>query len=514
MGFSRRRIWGTFAHRSLTHFTFHFRAGGGMNTNAVFARSEALSPAQEAAVQQWRPSLLSLPLVRGGADFVLLLSGALIGGTLGHVLQRTQSFELSFQQLFFGALIYSGFVLCLLQGDNAYPRVCSLLHIKETEIVLRDSIKAIVICLVLCIVSRYPVPRMATLSAWVVGTLCLTVGRVQIQESIRRRFARTFPRRRTLIYGTKRTARRFFTGALHSPMLGIDPVGFVGGESETGQSIFSNDYFQRDSRPVFDEPLTVEMLKRLAIKDIFICDPNVSDYDLNRIREIAQGANCAISLVDNQEVLTNRAPTWVWEMDGMLVATTVLNEPGRYYRVVKRMLDVVCSAMLIAMTAPVWAVLAILIRLESAGPIFFRQTRVGHNGKPFEILKFRSMRVDAPKYARSPDEQSDPRITRMGRFLRKTSFDEVPQLINVLKGEMSLVGPRPEMPFITEEYGPLEATRLTVPQGITGFWQLSADRRYAIHQSIEYDLYYIQNRTVLMDIAILLHTLVYAAKGI
>ena len=107
-----------------------------------------------------------------------------------------------------------------------------------------------------------------------------------------------------------------------------------------------------------------------------------------------------------------------------------------------------------------------------------------------------------------------PRITRVGRFLRQTSFDEVPQLINVLKGDMSMVGPRPEMPFITAEYGPLEATRLTVPQGITGLWQLSADRRYAIHQSLEYDLYYIQNRTLLMDIAILLHTLVYAAKGI
>jgi len=162
----------------------------------------------------------------------------------------------------------------------------------------------------------------------------------------------------------------------------------------------------------------------------------------------------------------------------------------------------------------VWAILAIVIKLESKGPVFFRQTRIGQHGRPFEILKFRSMKVDAPKYARSPDEHNDPRITRLGRFMRKTSFDEVPQLINVLKGDMSMVGPRPEMPFITAEYGPLESTRLTVPQGITGLWQLSADRRYAIHQSLEYDLYYIQNRTLLMDMAILLHTLVYAAKGI
>jgi exopolysaccharide biosynthesis polyprenyl glycosylphosphotransferase len=455
-----------------------------------------------------------MPLFRVAADFLLVFFGTTVGGAIGHLLQRSHTFELTPQQLFIGSLVYSCLVLGLLLGDNAYPRVCSLLHIKETEIVLRVSIKAIVICLILCIVARYPVPRMATLSAWIMGTLYLAVGRVWVQDAMRKHFAPSYPSRRTLIYGTKRTARRFFTGALNSPMLGIDPVGFVGRMDEAGNQIYSNDYFQRDSRPIFHEQLSVDLLNRLAIQDIFICDPNISDHEIKQAREIAQMANCSLSLVDNREVLASRMPTWVWEMDGLVVATTVLNEPGRFYRIAKRFFDIVCSATLIAMSAPVWAILAILIRAESKGPIFFRQTRVGRNGKPFEILKFRSMKVDAPKYARSPNEHDDPRITRIGRFLRKSSFDEVPQLINVLMGDMSLVGPRPEMPFITEEYGPLEATRLSVPQGITGFWQLSADRRYAIHQSIEYDLYYIQNRTVLLDIAVLLHTLVYAAKGI
>jgi lipopolysaccharide/colanic/teichoic acid biosynthesis glycosyltransferase len=201
-------------------------------------------------------------------------------------------------------------------------------------------------------------------------------------------------------------------------------------------------------------------------------------------------------------------------MDGLFIATTEPDDPGILYRVVKRLIDILSSATLILLSAPVWVLVAIAIRCESTGPILFRQTRVGHNGKLFEILKFRSMKVDAPKYARSPNEHTDTRITRVGRFLRKTSLDEIPQLINVLMGDMTLVGPRPEMPFITEEYGPWEAARLTVPQGITGLWQLSADRQFAIHQSIEYDLYYLQNRTILMDIAILLHTLVYAAKGV
>lgn len=485
-----------------------------MNPNAVSVRTQVTTyPGQTTQREEASSSPTSLLAARMGADFAFLLLGTMGGGAIGHLLQLTSTFTLTPEQLFAGAVLYSALVLSLLVGDNAYPRVCSLLGVKETEIALRVSIKAIVVCLVLSIVARYPVPRMATLSAWVIGTLYLTIGRGWVQEAVGKQFAASLPKRRTLIYGTKRTARRFFTGALHSPTLGIDPVGFVGSPVEVSDVIYSNDYFQRDSRPVFREPLTVELIKRLAVTELVVCD-SLPESELNRVREVAANANCSLSLVNNQEVLTNRTPTWVWEMDGLFVATSSMSGPSQFYRVTKRLIDIVCSALLIGFSLPVWAILAILIRLESKGPIFFHQTRIGHNGRPFEIYKFRSMKVDAPKYARSPDEHNDPRITRVGRFLRKTSFDEVPQLINVLKGDMSLVGPRPEMPFITAEYGPQEATRLTVPQGITGLWQLSADRRYAIHQSLEYDLYYIQNRTVLMDFAILLHTLVYAAKGI
>lgn len=494
-----------------------------MNSNAIPYQpkgSEQVEPIPiSIAIQpelrsEWSPSQLSVPLVRITADIILLLAGTMAGGTLGHLLQRTHSFQLSPPQLILGSLIYCGIVLALLQSENAYPRVCSLLHVRETETVLRVSIKAVMVSLVICIVARYPVPRMAMLGGWIFGTAMLAIGRVWVIEAVRQRLAATLPRRRSLIYGSRRTARRFFTGALHSPMLGIDPVGFVASDSERSDVIYSYDYFQRDSRPIFHEELSVEMLTRLKVRDVFVCDSSIPDHALRQIREVAQAASCTLSLVDDQEILANKCPTRVWEMDGLFIATTEANNPGRFYKISKRLIDITSSSILILLSAPICAILAIAIRSESKGPILFRQTRVGINGKLFEILKFRSMKVDAPKYARSPNEHSDSRITRVGRFLRKTSLDELPQLINVLKGDMTLVGPRPEMPFITEEYGPWEATRLTVPQGITGLWQLSADRQFAIHQSIEYDLYYIQNRTVLMDIAILLHTLVYAAKGI
>jgi lipopolysaccharide/colanic/teichoic acid biosynthesis glycosyltransferase len=157
---------------------------------------------------------------------------------------------------------------------------------------------------------------------------------------------------------------------------------------------------------------------------------------------------------------------------------------------------------------------AFAIRVDSRGPVFFRQTRVGKRGSLFRLYKFRTMRTDAPKFGLHPTDSSDPRITRLGNWLRRTSLDELPQLINVLKGEMSLVGPRPEMPFIVDTYEARHLERLKVTPGLTGLWQLSADRRYLIHENIQYDLYYIRHRSFFFDLAILLHTAIFAMKGI
>ena len=140
--------------------------------------------------------------------------------------------------------------------------------------------------------------------------------------------------------------------------------------------------------------------------------------------------------------------------------------------------------------------------LRFKGADFFRQLRVGREGKLFEMHKFRSMHVDAPKYDYHPTGADDPRITRVGRWLRRTSLDELAQLINILNGDMSLVGPRPEMPFIVDTYNERQRQRLNVIPGVTGLWQLSADRAFLIHENIQYDLYYIRNRNFFIDLAI------------
>ncbi len=124
------------------------------------------------------------------------------------------------------------------------------------------------------------------------------------------------------------------------------------------------------------------------------------------------------------------------------------------------------------------------------------------------------MRVDTPRYEASPVSPSDFRLTRVGKFIRRLSLDEIPQLINVLRGEMSLVGPRPEMPFIVDGYGTLERKRLKVRPGVTGLWQISPARALPIHENLHYDFYYIKYRNLFFDLAILLRTVVAVVRGV
>lgn len=162
---------------------------------------------------------------------------------------------------------------------------------------------------------------------------------------------------------------------------------------------------------------------------------------------------------------------------------------------------------------PLGLVLALIIKLDDGGPVFFSQERVGLNGSIFTLYKFRSMRLDADKYGESPRGERDPRVTRVGRWMRRLSLDEFPQLINVLLGQMRLVGPRPEMPFIVEEYDMRQQQRLTVKPGVTGLWQVSPHRNEPIHEHIEYDLAYIAHRGPILDLALIIATLGLANRS-
>ena len=151
--------------------------------------------------------------------------------------------------------------------------------------------------------------------------------------------------------------------------------------------------------------------------------------------------------------------------------------------------------------------------MDSKGPVLFWQTRIGKDGKPFRIAKFRTMFVEKCADEEAPSHDSDPRVTRFGRVLRRYSLDELPNFWNVLLGSMSLVGPRPEMPFIVERYDRRHRERLLVKPGITGLWQISYARQYAIHDNLDYDIYYIENQSLLLDLVIMVLTVIAVVRG-
>lgn len=187
-------------------------------------------------------------------------------------------------------------------------------------------------------------------------------------------------------------------------------------------------------------------------------------------------------------------------------------------RVVKRGFDLVVGTLLLLVSLPAMAIIAVAIRLDSPGPAVFKQERVGENLRPFDMYKFRSMVAGAEERKgellrttekgqlvhKHPD---DPRVTPVGRVLRRYSLDELPQLLNVLKGEMSLVGPRPEMPWLVDKYEPWQRKRFAVPQGITGWWQINGRGDRAMHLHTEDDLWYIQNWSPWLDLKIIWRTI-------
>lgn len=231
--------------------------------------------------------------------------------------------------------------------------------------------------------------------------------------------------------------------------------------------------------------------------------------DLLRIKTTGVHVNEFSSFIERETGRIDLAtvnPSWLIFSDGF--------SSGRLVSAaLKRLFDIVASGLVLVMTAPLILLFAVLVCLDSKGPAFYRQRRVGLYGQPFDVIKLRSMRTDAEANGAQWAAKDDPRVTRIGNFIRKTRIDELPQLWTVLKGEMSFVGPRPERPeFVTdlEQHLPFYAERHMVKPGITGWAQINYPYGASIEDArhkLEYDLYYAKNYTPFLDLLILLQTL-------
>jgi exopolysaccharide biosynthesis polyprenyl glycosylphosphotransferase len=302
-------------------------------------------------------------------------------------------------------------------------------------------------------------------------------------------------------------------------VLGVELVGFL-----------DDDPTKRDQSPV--ETLVLGTLDQAAaivreqqVDEVILALPlNAHERLVEIVRELqdlAVNVRVVPDLFDLSFIRTR-----VEDFEGVPLIS--LREPvlDPFQQAVKRSFDLVVGSLVLLLALPVMAVVTILIVLDSPGPILYNHKRVGQNGRIFTMYKFRSMIMDAEErqgeMVTHTEEgkilfkrRNDPRITRIGHFIRQTSLDELPQLINVLKGDMSLVGPRPELPWLVELYEPWQHKRFAVPQGMTGWWQVNGRSDKPMHLHVEEDLYYIQNYSLLLDIIILWRTVgaVFKRRG-
>jgi len=413
------------------------------------------------------------------------------------------------------AISAMGGVLAVLDlgANHAYEGGEGLLQIRETERVVSTSVRCSLLLIPLLLMFSSGISKSAILIAPITIAVSLILQKQGYLLALRVIDRTENGGDRVVVYGAGQAERRVVSTLLNSVRLGLRPVAVIDDSPEAmDRTVLELGYRDRSTVPVFATPITPELLAAYGCTTLIVVADGLRDEEIDAAVQCARVSDARVALISAREWHLHSSPD-PRIVDGLVLSMDVSRAWAGLYETSKRVLDVSLSLIALLALSPVFALIALLIKLDSPGPVLFTQNRVGLNGRIFKIFKFRSMYAESAKYEPSPTSSLDPRLTGIGRLLRRLSLDELPQLVNVIRGEMSLVGPRPEMPFIVRRYDSSQRMRLSVRPGITGLWQLSADRAFPIHENLEYDLYYVRNRGWFMDIAILIHTVVFAMRG-
>jgi undecaprenyl-phosphate galactose phosphotransferase len=356
-----------------------------------------------------------------------------------------------------------------------------------------------------------------------VSTFSLTAFRIFVFRGLYSFFAeKKILQRKVLIVGTDRTARMIAAKLVTETSLGLKPIGFIDDTYKVGERIFEDVYVIGTLTDM------KEIVEREGVDEILIAVSNISHQ---KLIDIVDQAKQTAAIVKVSSELYGIVPDKVWieQYAEVPVIAMMQNHKNTLFIIYKRFFDILLSLIGILILAVPFLVIALIIKITSKGPIFFKQIRIGKDGKPFEFFKFRSMYInnddsihreftknlirEAKQTSVNADGKlevkkivNDPRITPIGRFLRKTSIDELPQLFNVLRGDMSLVGPRPCLPYEWEEYEMWHRRRLSVLPGCTGLWQVSGRSAVGFNDMVILDLFYIDNMSPIFDFKLILKT--------
>jgi exopolysaccharide biosynthesis polyprenyl glycosylphosphotransferase len=362
---------------------------------------------------------------------------------------------------------------------------------------------------------RYPAnSRLTFIFAWVAIVVLVAFGRSVVRLLRLMARQRGLGIARVVVVGDNSAGRMIMQSIAAQPHLGYQVAGFL--------ALTAGPDFGR-----FKRLGTLEELPRVCelhgVDEVIIALPSVFHREILGVRDHCQRDGLRFKLIpDLYELSLNRV-----ELDAinsiplLSIKETTLHG---WNQLTKRALDVLLAGIGLTLLSPLWLLIALAIKLDSPGPVLFRQVRVGRGETRFQVLKFRSMREDADQMvqqliahneATGPlfKMKNDPRLTRVGRVLRRWSLDEWPQLVNVLRGDMSLVGPRPPLPREVEQYEAWHRRRLEAAPGLTGLWQVSGRSELGFDEMVMLDLYYIENWSLGLDVRILLRTIPAVFRG-
>lgn len=416
-------------------------------------------------------------------------------------------FSVYFLSMF--SLVFILIFVYLMEG--AYRQARGRTFSDEFYVVLRGTligIAAMIVIVFLATPSYYS--RLIFGYTGIITLLLVSTSRAIEHTIVAKRRKRGLGVNRLLIVGAGEVARSIMRAVVARPELGYQIVGFVDDDPER----------QTDIGPYAALGTTAGLPKMISahnIDQVIITLPWMSHRKIVAITRQCERGNVIVRIVPDLFQMT-LGKVMVDDLDGIPLLGVREPKMHDWQIVFKRIVDVIISSLGLLLLSPVLLLTAVAIKLDSSGPAIFRQTRLGRGGKEFTCYKFRSMTADAESQIERLRDQNeatgplfkmrdDPRRTRVGRFVRRTSLDELPQLWNVLKGEMSLIGPRPPLPSEVQEYEPWHYRRLETSPGITGLWQVSGRSDLTFDEMVLLDVYYIENWSPMLDLRILLKTI-------
>lgn len=352
----------------------------------------------------------------------------------------------------------------------------------------------------------FPYSRLVFVLIWAISIVLITVGRYFVLKYEKNLYNKGKGLKDALIVGNTHTALDIYNNFSNHIYAGFNINGFIENENYSGINFLIN----KTRLGTYSD--IVDLIQSHNIETVLVTIPSTEHDKLFELMKACEGENVEFLMVpDFLEVITSSVR--VQEIDGIPFLKIKSIPMNVWNRILKRAFDFSFALVVLTITSPLFIILALLVKLTSKGPVFYKQERLSMTGKKFQMVKFRSMVADAEKNTGAIYvKKDDPRYTPIGEFLRKFSFDELPQFINVLKGEMSIVGPRPEREYFINMFKdkiPKYLERHRIKCGITGWAQVNGLRGSdtSLEKRIEYDIYYIEHWSIVFDLKIIIKTL-------